>query len=58
MEIAWISSTLCSQGQVHGVSLIFLHLPQYKLQNPKSQLWQEVVNKHCLHHITVSDENL
>ena len=33
----WASS---HQGQGHGVTLkFFLHLPQYKLSSPISQLW-------------------
>ena len=44
MKIARTSLTLgialSDQGQVHGMTLeIFLHLPQYKLSGPISQLW-------------------
>ena len=30
---------LSDQGQGHGVTEIFSHLPQYKLSSPLSQLW-------------------
>ena len=45
MKIARTSSTLAlsDQGQGHDVTWqdfeIFLHLPQYKLSGPISQLW-------------------
>ena len=34
------SSALSDQGQGHGVTEIFLHLLQYKLSSPISQLWR------------------
>ena len=41
MKIARTSSTLAfsDQGQGQGDFEIFLHLPQYKLLSPISQLW-------------------